>query len=299
MKHLMLGLLALFLVTPLMAQEVIDFQSDLDFDDPEAWAMKFFTSMGLLSSVGAIETLEPGAVELGFEVMQIPHLDREQRTVGFGGFKEEDLNRSPASGRLRLRVGLPHRFALTLGWVPPAEVDGLETNLLSLAIEKVLLEKAPWALGLRAYGQTGNTKGDLTCKAGGDERFAPGSPENLFGCRAPSADEVTMEYFGVELVATYQLPGNRAPNLHFGVAANQLDMEFQVDALTFDLRDRSLLRADGDTVSFSAGATWSLKRSTRLGFEVFYSPLEVQRRGQERENDDLLHVRGALRFRIR
>ncbi|MEM7585706.1 MAG: hypothetical protein AAF560_20115 [Acidobacteriota bacterium] len=305
MRQLQFGLAILFLLQPLVlgaplqAQQVIDFTNELDFDEPEAWAMKYFTSMSLLSSVGAVETLEPGAVELGFEAMQLPHLDTEQRTVGFGGLKEEDLNRSPASGRLRVRVGLPNRFSLTLGWVPPVEVEGLESNLLSLAIEKVLMERETWSLAIRAYGQTGKSKGDLTCQAGGDERFEPGSAENPFGCRAPSNDEVTMEYYGVELVAAYQLAGDRAPKLHFGISGNQLDMEFQVDALVFDFRDRSLLLADGGTVSLSAGATWRWRQKTRLGFEVFYSPLKVQRTGQSEDNDDLLHARASLRFRIR
>ena len=77
MKQMILGLLVLWLASPVNAQTVIDFTDELDFDDPEAWAMKYFTSATLLTSIGAVETLEPGAIELGFEAMQIPHLDRE------------------------------------------------------------------------------------------------------------------------------------------------------------------------------------------------------------------------------
>ncbi|MEM7354964.1 MAG: hypothetical protein AAF657_29415, partial [Acidobacteriota bacterium] len=297
MRHLIFGLFALWLACPVSAQTVIDFRDELDFDDPEAWAMKFFTSASLQTSLGAIERLEPGAIELGLEAMQIPHLDQEQRTVGFGGFKEEDLNRAPAWGRLRVRFGLPHGFSATLGWVPPAEVNGLEANLLSLAIEKILLERERWSLSLRGYTQVGETKGDLTCEEGGDERFPPGSPENPFGCLAPSSDEITMEYTGLELVGAYKLAGPRAPTLHLGVAGNRLDMEFQVDALVFNFRDRSLLLADGDTFSITGGATWKLKRKIHLGVEAFYSPLSVQRLGQAEEDDSLLHLRGQLRFR--
>ena len=202
-------------------------------------------------------------------------------------------------GRLRARIGLPHRFALTLGWMPPAEIDGLEANLLSLGIEKVLLERDQWSLGLRAYGQVGETDGDITCKEGEDETFPPGSDENPFGCLAPSADEVTMEYLGLEVVGAYKLAGDKAPTLHLGIAGNSLDMEFQVDALTFNFRDRTLLLADGETLSINAGATWNLRQKTRLGVEVFYSPLSVQRIGQDEEDDSLLHLRALLRFRVR
>ena len=299
MKLSVTGLLVLWLAWPAMAQDVIEIRQQLDFDEPEAWAMKYFTSASLLTSLGAVEALPAGAVELGLEAMQIPHLDREQRAVGFGGFKEEDLNRSPAWGRLRARVGLPQRFALILGWVPPAEIDGLEANLLALGIEKVLLERESWTLGLRAYGQSGDTRGDLTCTAGGDEASPPGSPENPFGCEAPSADTVTMEYVGVELVGAYRLAGARAPTLHLGISGNRMNMEFQVDARTFGVRDRTLLLADGETVSIHGGATWDLKKATRLGLEVFYSPLSVHRQGQSREDDSLLHLRAQLRFRLR
>ena len=36
-------------------QETIDIVQELDFDDPEAWAMKFFTSASLLTSLGGVE----------------------------------------------------------------------------------------------------------------------------------------------------------------------------------------------------------------------------------------------------
>ncbi len=287
--------------TPVVAQEppVFEIVQELDFDEPEAWAMKYFTSASLMTSLGPVESLEPWTVDLGLELLQIPHLDQEQRTVGFGGFKEEDLNRSPVSARLRLALGLPGRLNLVLGLTPPVEVDGIEANLFSLALERALVDRDRWGLGLRAYGQVGEAEGDLTCTAGGDEQFPPGSPENPFGCEAPSNDTVTLEYTGVELNAHYRPRGSRAPVIHAGVAFNQLDMEFQVDALTFGFRDRTLQLAEGDTVSWTLGATWGLSTKTRLGLELFYSALDVQRIGQETENDPLLHLRAMVRYRLR
>jgi hypothetical protein len=294
------ALMAVALTIPAAAQvPVLELEQELDFDDPEAWAMKYFASASLLTGLGAVERRSPGAVELGFELLQIPDLDPEQRTVGFGGFKEEDLNRTPVWGRLRVMVGLPQGFGLVLGWVPPVEIDGVKANLLSLAVEKVLFERERWALGLRIYGQTGETTGDLTCSAGGDERFPPGSAENPFGCEGPSSDEVTLDHLGIELVASHRPRGKRAPVLHFGASVNSLDLEFQVDAQTFGFRDRTRLLADGDTVAFTAGATWDLAPKTRLGLELFYTGLDVERRGQEKESDSLFNLRALVRYRLR
>lgn len=292
--------IAATLACPAGAQlPVLEVEQHLDFDEPEAWALKYFASASLLTGLGAVERRPPGAVELGLELLQIPDLDREQRTVGFGGFKEEDLNRTPVWGRLRVVVGLPGGFTLGLGWVPPVELDGVEAHLISLAIEKVLFEGSRGTLGIRVYGQSGEVRGDFTCSAGGDERFPPGSAENPFGCEGPSNDEVTLDVLGLELVAGYQPGGARAPVLHFGASVNSLDLAFQVEARTFGFLDRTRLLADGETLAFTTGATWQLAQKTRLGLELFYSGLDVERRGQAEENDPLFHLRALVRYRVR
>lgn len=290
-----------FAVAPAVAQElpVIDPIEDLDFDTPEAWAMKLYASVSLLTSLGPVEAREPGSVEIALEGLSVPHLDREQRTVGFGGRKEEDLNRTPVWGRGRVTIGLPWKSAVTLAWAPPVRLDGVEASLISAALEKNLLNRGPWTLGVRLYGQVGTVKGDLTCTQE-DSQAAPGSPANAFGCEAPSEDEVTMDYLGVEVTAGYALMGRRAPHLHLGVAGQRLDTEFQVSAQTFGFLDRSLLRTEGETFSIQGGATWQLAQKARLSLEAFYSPLSVQRLGQtSSESDDLLNLRAMVRYRLR
>ncbi|MCH9650568.1 MAG: hypothetical protein K0U98_20200 [Deltaproteobacteria bacterium] len=305
-RSLMLLLLLTFLsfalvVPPGMAQElpVVDPVEDLDFDAPESWAMKLYASVSLLTSLGPIEVREPGSVEVALEGLSVPHLDREQRTVGFGGRKEEDLNRTPVWGRGRVTVGLPWSSAVTLAWAPPVRLDGVEASLVSAALEKNLLNRGPWTLGVRLYGQVGTVKGDLTCTKE-DAQAAPGSPGNAFGCEAPSEDEVTMDYLGLELTAGYALRGRRAPQLHLGMAGQRLDTEFQVSAQTFGFLDRSLLRTEGETFSMHGGATWQLAQKARLSLEAFYSPLSVQRLGAlSSESDDLFHLRAMVRYRLR
>lgn len=292
--------LSLVSVSPSLAQPIFEFTQELDFDAPESWAMKLFTATSLPSTLGPVERSEPGRIDLGFELIQVPHLDLEQRTVGFGGFKEEDLNRSPIWARLRLDVGLGGGFTLGLGWVPPVEVDGVEANLVSLALSRPIAGGQRWSLGLQLRAQNGEAQGDFTCAAGGDESFAPGSAENPFGCEAPSNDEVTMDSWGADLVWGLEARSPKAPSWHLAVGWSQLDLAFQVDALTFGFRDRTRLETNGDIVHFAAGASWTLGERLGITSELFYTPLDVQRIGQSSPEDDpLLHLRVLGRWRLR
>ncbi len=284
---------------PLAAQSTFEPVVELDFADPESWAMQYFASASVMTSLGPVEPSEPGELRLGFEAMWVPELDREQRTVGFGGFKEEDLNRSAVWGRLRLDVGLPGRFTATIGWIPPVELDGVDASLVSLALGRPLVTRDAWGLGLRLIGQTGEVKGDLTCKEGAEHLFPSGSPENPFGCEAPSSDEVTLDYWGAQLVSHHRLQAGAGPVLHFGVSWHRMDLDFQVEALTFGFLDRSLLRAEGDTWALTAGARWDLGERSTLAVEGFYSDLDVERPGRDRESDPFWNLRIGFGYRIR
>jgi hypothetical protein len=78
-----------------------------------------------------------------------------------------------------------------------------------------------------------------------------------------------------------------------------MDMEFQVDALTFGFIDRSLLLADGWTWSLNGGTSWSLGGRTYFAVEIFYSPLSVIRPpSTSTENDPLVNLRTMLRIEL-
>ncbi len=110
---------------------------------------------------------------------------------------------------------------------------------------------------------------------------------------------MTLEYFGLELNGSRRF-GSDGPTVHFGAAFNELDMEFQVNALAFGFLDRTRLLADGSTVSLTAGATWAVRDKAHVGFEVFYSPLDVQRAGATSSEDDpLLNARALFRYKLR
>lgn len=286
---------------PARAQEVpvVEGVEDLDFDRPEAWAMKYFANVTLLTGLGAPRGRDPGAVEVGLEALWIPHLSAEERTVGFDGTKTEDLNKLPAYVRPRVTVGLPGKLSLTAAYVPPLEVEGVEPHFLALALERPLIRGDAWGLGARLHSQVGEIQGDFTC-TDADLQAPPGAPGNPFGCVERSSDTYDLTTYGFELIGSRRFEGPGAPEIHIGAGANYHDLEFQVDALTFDFRDRTLERTAGWTWSLTAGARWPLGERSHFTGELFYAPLSVKRTPErDEENDALFHARLMVGFRVR
>jgi hypothetical protein len=270
---------------------------EVDFDSTEAWALKYFAAVSTFTPLRAPRLLEPWTVDLTFELDWVPYLSEEERRVGFGGTKVEDLNKLPVFARPRVLVGLPAGFAAELSWVPPVEVSGVEANLLAAAVERPLLDTATWSLGLRAYGQLGEVTGDFTCPEDAAS-YPPGSEQNPYGCEAPSSDTSTLDYWGVAVTAGRRV--GESGDLHFALGATANDLEFQVDAITYGFHDRSHLVTDGWTYWATAGGGWWLSENLWLGGELYYSPLEVVRPPEtESQNDALFNVRAGLRYRLR
>ena len=284
-------------------QNVVDVVTDLESERPEAWSMRYFTSVSLLTGLGSPEALEPGAVEIGFEGGWVPSLSEQERRVGFDGRKTEDLNKTSVFGRPRVTFGLPKKFSLTLAWTPPLEVGGAEPNLFAVALGRPFAERGDWRFGWRLFAQAGKVEGDFTCDE--DTVAAGNDPQrNPFRCEAVSNDEVTMEYIGFEISTARRSESRFEP--HFALAVNSLDMEFQVNALYFNLVDRSKLLADDTTVSLTAGLGYRASDKWRIIGELFYTPLgDVTRRISRTSNqfntdsEDLFNVRGMITYRLR
>ncbi len=300
LHHIACVLVAATASLPVGAQApVVGGTERVAFNRPEAWAMATFGSIAQLSSIGAPRSREPWSLELGIELAGVPSLDEEQRRVGFNGTKVEDLNRAPALVRPRVTIGLPGRFSAVLAWLPPIELKGMRTNLVSLGIGRPLVERPAWSLGARAFGQTGTSTGELTCTPE-DASHPPGEPGNEFGCEAPSHDTASLDHLGVELVGGWRPSWLGGGELHLGVARVWHELEFQVDALTFGYRDRSRLVADGATTSVTGGVSIPISDRLRLAGELFWVPLEV-RRGPDAPvtHDDLMTLRAMFSYTLR
>ena len=300
---LLLTALLMSLAGAAAGQTLIELTEDLDSDRPEAWSMRYFTSISLLTGLGSPEAMEPGTVEIGLEGGWVPSLSERERRVGFNGRKVEDLNKTHVFGRPRVTFGLPGKFSLPLAWAPPVEIGGVEPNLISAAVGRPFASRGAWRFGWRLYAQTGKVEGDFTCDentvAAGDD-----PQRNPFRCQEVSSDEVSMDYLGVEVSTARRSEGRFEP--HFALAVNHLDTEFQVDAVYFDLIDRNLLRADDTLVSLTAGLGYRASDRWRLSGELFSPALgDVARRTSpvgkafRTESEDLFNARAMVSYRVR
>ncbi len=266
----------------------------IDFDRPEAWALKYFNAVSAFTPLGAPVVRKPGSLDLGLEAGWIPYLSESQRTVGFNGTKVEDLNRFPVYGRPRVFLGLPGGITAEAGWVPPIEIKGSKANLLDMALERPFIDKAPWTVGLRLYGQVGHGEGDYTCPEDAASQ-PPGSAGNPYKCDEASHDIATLDYAGAALTAGVKLGGGAT--LHFAGGGTYNDVQFQTHAITGGVPDNTLLITHGWTGWVAAGATLALGARTSVAFEGFYSPLSVRRPpSTDTQNDGLFNVRAMLKF---
>jgi hypothetical protein len=219
--------------------------------------------------------------------------------VGFEGTKEEDLNKAPIFGRPRVTVGLPWKLALSISYVPPIEVFEVKPHLFALALERPLVERGPWALGLRTYGQVGEVEGAFTCPSHA-ARFEPGSPNNPFGCNGESDDTAMQRYWGLELSSSYRLRALGGLTPYVGLGANYLSSRFHTKATTFGIPDHTKLAADEWTVSLTTGITYPLTKRIDVSVGMFYTPLWVTRPPSiDEERDSLLNVRTEIAYRFR
>jgi hypothetical protein len=269
---------------------------DLSFDRPEAWAMKYFTSIALFTGLGTPQARPSGTFEVGLEAGWVPRLSRAERTVGFNGQKAEDMNKTPAFGRLRATVWLPSAVALSVGIVPPLDVGGAEPSLLAVSVERPLFRRSAIRVGARAYGQIGDIAGDFTCD---EATVAAGADpvRNPYGCQAVSEDEVDQRYVGMALSGALS---RGAWEPYAALAVNYLDMKFQVAAEYSDIVDDTLLRASGFTFSSSVGLAYETVGGLRLAGEVFATPLSVRRPGSGTSGSEwLVNARGLVSYRVR
>lgn len=285
-------------------QIVLRDDEELRFDRPEAWAMAWFAALTLPNGLGGPDELTPGEVELAFEGGWVPSLSAEERRVGFRGTKVEDLNRTAAVGRPTVTVGLPAGWTLEAGWMPPLDVDGIEPDLLSLAVAKTLWRGERLLLAARVMGEDGSFRGDLTCSRD-DVRRGPDLDSAVFiDCEAPSDDEQELTVWGGELQAAFPLSGAAHVAPYASVGWARLDAALQIDARYNGILDRSRLSTEGSFWTAAAGLEWQPSSRWRLAGELFYAPLDVVRRGgsgraSERETDAVLNARAMLAYRVR
>jgi hypothetical protein len=255
--------------------------------------MSFVAASTFMTAFGQAQPLQPGRWSASLEPALIPHLDEMQRRVGLGGFKEEDLNRTPVFGRLRLSLGLPAGFVAEVGYTPPLTVDGTRPrDFVAIAFGHRLIDRGNWTLSGRVFGQHGVVEGDITCPSALAGIADPAV--NVSGCQAASDDQIRIDYYGADLTG-----GFNAGDWHWhaSVGAIRTELAVQVDALVFDQRDRSRLVARDVLPYLAIGGSNDLDAHWTIGAEVLYVPLTVKREfDRPRTQDPFTTIRFALRY---
>jgi hypothetical protein len=281
--------------------EITVFHSDrhISFDRPEAWGLKYFTSISLPAALQPPQSpseYRTGTVAVGFELDWIPTLDAGQRRIGFNGTSPEDLNKAPVFPRLAVRVGLPGKFSAFAAAPPPFRVFGVTAHLLAFGVERPLWEREQWTLRWRGYGQVGSIKGAFTCPRS-VLPFAPGSPQNPTACVGESADVASLRYAGSEFQFAYRM--RRLPKLvpHVSAGGNFIDGVFQLHAPVEGGLDETRLWTHGGTFFTTGGASYSVTPKVTFTVDVFYSPLWVRRTATAPiTNDGLFNVRAFVNY---
>jgi hypothetical protein len=274
----------------------------VSFERPEAWGLKYFASVTLLSGLPLPEPVEGrrvGSITLGLETAWLPSLDAGQRQIGFDGKAVQDLNKIPVFARPVVRVRLPWKLTAVIAGPPPFSAFGITTHLLAFGLERPLVERRKWVFSWRGYGQLGSIKGAFSCTnqvAG----FPPGSAANPTSCLAASSDVSSLRYAGSEFQLAYRIP--RMPRLvpHVAAGGNLIDGVFQTNAPVVKGLDRTRLWTRGGTFSATGGVTYLISKRAAFTVDTFYSPLWVNRSATApRTNDGLFNVRALLSYTIR
>jgi len=267
-----------------------------DFDAPEAWALKYFTSASLITGYGPLISREAGWIDLQLEVVEIPFLDQEYRRIGFNGTKVENLNNAPISIRPHLTYYLREKLALSLTYVPPIELWDVKANLLAGSINWSPINKGPWTVGLRIYGQIGTADGAFTCS---EENVAGGDnfEKNPYGCNKVSRDRAHLDYLGAEISAAYRIDKLKGLRPFVAVGYNRMNLKFGINSTLFGEEDSRTQKSQGETVTFSGGFTIPLTSNLQFGLQLFYAPLDVRRSFRETaENDSLVNLRTQITY---
>lgn len=278
-----------------IAQMTVHNDEHLARDRPEAWAMNYVTASTLMTAFGEMPRLAPGKWSIAAELGLIARLSEAQQQVGFNGFKEEDLNKSPVFGRLRLALGLPAGWFAGFAYSPQLVIDGTRPrDLFALAVGRRLLEWRRWTVSMRAFGQHGAAEGDITCPS--HLAGIADLQKNPSGCEAPSDDSIALNYYGADVIVAWRL---EPWSLHADVGAVRTEPAVQVDARVFTLHDRSRLTARDVLPYVAVGVNRDIGTHWTLGAEVLYVPLTVRRDpGAAREQDPFTSLRVLARYRI-
>ena len=267
----------------------------VDLDSPEGWAMAFMTASAQNLGQAPPHTLNVRDISISAELSSIPRLSKEQQKIGFGGFKDEDLNKSPAFGRLRANIGLPWNVDAEISWTPPLQINNSKPDhLWGAALSKPLFDNERISVGLRLFLLRGGVIASVTCSED-TINFAPYTLQNTSGCVGLSDDKLQMDHEGVEVFLSFNNSSKILPWI--SLASTNIDNSVEIDAPLEVGRERASVYSSGTIQTLSFGLNYDIRKNWSLNAASSYTPLDVQRPNDSSDNDDFWNVRAGLTIR--
>jgi hypothetical protein len=280
---------------PLMLFSCISYGDEtVDLDTPEGWAMAFMTSSALNLGQMPPQSVNIGDISISAEISSIPHLSKEQQKIEVEGyFKDEDLNKSPAFGRLRASVGLPWDINAEISWTPPIQInDSVPDHLWGAALSKPLFNNEKIGIGLRLFLLRGGAIASVTCSEDVINFEEVYTDENYVGCVGLSNDRLKMNHEGVEVFLSFNNSSVILPWI--SLASSNIDSSVEIDAPLFAGRETSTIHSSGSIQTLSFGFNYDVGENRRLSVSSSYTPLEVQRADDSSDNDNFWNLRVGL-----
>ena len=259
---------------------------------PEGWAMAFMNAS--IQNLGQMppKSVNIGDVSISAELSSIPHLTKDQQRIGFGGFKDEDLNKTPVFGRLRSNIGLPWDINAEISWTPPLRINNSNPNdLWGAALSTPIFNNQKIGVGLRLFMLRGGITASVTCSED-VVSFAPYTPENFVGCVGLSNDKLQINQEGAEIFISFNNSSKMLPWISF--ASISIDSSVDIDAPLADGRERITVHSNGSIKTISFGFNYDLNKNLDLNISSSYTPLDVRRQVDNSDNDNFWNVRLGL-----
>lgn len=265
---------------------------EVDFGSPEGWGMAFMTTSS--QNLGQVppHSVNVKDISISAELSSIPRLSKEQQKIGFGGFKDEDLNKSPAFGRIRASIGLPWDLNAEISWTPPIQINNSKPdNLWGAAVSKPIINNEKIGLGLRLFLVRGGAIASVTCSED-NLNFDLYTPQNTAGCIALSDDKLKMDHEGIEIFLS--LTSSSAILPWISLASSNLDNSVEINAPLEVGRERATVYSSGTTQTISFGFTYDFNEDWSFNASSSYTPLDVRRPNYTSGNDNFWNVRFGL-----
>lgn len=287
----------LMIFAPLVFFSCISYGDErFDLDTPEGWAMTFMTTSAQNLGQMPPQSVNISDISISAELSSIPRLTKEQQKVGLGGFKDEDLNKSPAFGRLRASLGLPWDINAEISWTPPFQINGSKPDdLWGAALSKPLFSNEKIGIGLRLFLLRGGVTASVTCSED-VINFEAYSDENFVGCVGLSDDRLQMNHEGVEVFLSFNNSSVILPWI--SLASSNIDSSVDIDAPLKAGRETGTIHSSGSIQTLSVGFNYALDDDWSLNLSGSYTPLDVQRQNDHSDNDDFWNLKAGLTIRF-